>query len=167
MAGQERGAAPAWPGGVWLGAEGGSFGLGKVPPSHGSLCTIAPGAGCLGKPFGFPLSDQSLVPLSSRPSLRLFSRLVRFSASVDHQMTPALFAGLSGPSALPSRSLADRLLALPSVALVPCDSRGVPDMARGGGRALRVMSRTFWELRATRGVAPGVLNVRETLPRGR
>jgi len=80
----------------WRRGGGRRFGLGEVPPRNGSLCTTAPGAGCLGFSAENPLSDQSLVPISSRPSLRLFRRLVRFSASVDHQMTSAWLMPLFG-----------------------------------------------------------------------
>ena len=52
-----------------------------------------------------------------------FSRLFRFSASVDHQMTPALFAGAFRAGALPPRSLADWLSGTPAAALRPKASR--------------------------------------------
>ena len=48
-----------------------------------------------------------------------FSRLFRSSASVDHQMTPALFRPLSRAYALSRPSLADWLSGTPSAALRP------------------------------------------------
>ena len=49
-----------------------------------------------------------------------FSRLFRFTASADRQMTPALFVPLFRACALSRHSLADWLFALPAVALIPC-----------------------------------------------
>ncbi len=48
------------------------------------------------------------------------SRLFRFTASADRQMTPALFVPLFRACALSRHSLADWLFALPPVALIPC-----------------------------------------------
>ena len=45
--------------------------------------------------------------------------------AVDHQMTPTLFAGFSGPSALSPRSLADRLSGSASRPLRPCALRAL------------------------------------------
>ena len=90
------------------------YGLGNF-----SLRPTAPGTGCLGKSADFPLPDKSLVPLKSRPSLRLFWRLFRSSASVDHQMTPALFRPLFRAYALSRPSLADWLSGIASRALRP------------------------------------------------
>jgi len=55
-----------------------------------------------------------------------FRRLFRFSASVDHQMTPALFAGAFRAGALSPRSLADWLSGTPAAALRPKASRSLP-----------------------------------------
>ena len=59
------------------------------------------------------------------PGLAPFSRLFRSSASVDHQMTPALFVPLFRACALSRHSLADRLSGTPSAALRPKASRGL------------------------------------------
>jgi len=76
-----------------------------------------------------------------------FRRLFRFSASVDHQMTPALFAGAFRAVALSPRSLADRLSGTPSAALRPKASRGAG--LRGGDGGLRAELRLApLELRA-------------------
>ena len=58
------------------------------------------------------------------PGLAPFRRLFRFSASVDHQMTPALFRPLFRACALSRPSLADWLSGTPSAALRPKASHG-------------------------------------------
>ena len=57
------------------------------------------------------------------PGLTPFWRLFRFSASVDHQMTPAWFVPLFRAYALSRHSLADWLSGTPSAALRPKASR--------------------------------------------
>ena len=64
------------------------------------------------------------------PGLAPFSRLFRFSASVDHQMTPALFRPLFRAVALSRPSLADWLSGTPSAALRPKASSGLRTRGR-------------------------------------
>ena len=67
---------------------------GGLPPRLVSLRPTAPGTGCLGFPFGNPLSGPEPRSRNKSRGLAPFSRLVPSASSVDHQMTPAWFARL-------------------------------------------------------------------------
>jgi len=144
--------------GDWKAAEvgrvflrGGSVGLGVLPPSSVFRCPTAPGTGCLGFSAENPLPDQSLVPLKSRPGLRPPGVSFASLRQLTTRSRQPCSRGLSGPSALSPRSLADWLSGTPAAALRPKASRRAG--LRGGDGGLRAGLRLApLELRAT-GVA--------------
>ena len=78
-------------------------------------------------------------------------------------MTPTLFAGAFRAYALPPRSLADRLFALPAVALIPCASRRA-GLRKGDGGLRAKGGSNFPFLRAEAAWLAGELRAWDFLP---